>query len=662
MRLDGLGRAVSAVRLDGQGAAWLEEPLQAVSRSLQQVRGPEESGPAWLTFTRTATPPQGYHLRIREDTLTIASGDVAGALNGVRTLVDIWHQTKPRLPVVEIDDFPDMPKRGVFIESFYGSDRMDVEDWTGLVDQLAQLKFNTVGIAVYGCWDLRHDGQRAEFWYLPLAGLPTLESRQTIRTWDPASRREATYTYCPRMFEKDFFAEVVAHARGLGVDVIPLLAGPSHSSLLPRLLPQLSALDAEGRPKNYGYCVTSHTARSLLLSVLDAVIAQHVLPNGITVLGCQADEYYPVQNVDPEHPQRFISPRCECDGCRAMSAGEQLVEYLLMVGRRLAASGIRMFHWHDSLVREGVLRNYVARLTAEDVPAPIVSWWGYSDPLPRIDTMGLETWVSPSPGLASTLFYQDMSVNIESWMREAARVGASGVFAYNNPDPMLHKNYACLADLSWNLRDAGGAPAFRKRWARLVAPDDCDAAYHAYEIAETVLRCYPLMTHLVDHLLPYFSTSPKGVVNYPEDLIHPLSVPSPALTSLLTQVRNTLHESLRCMPPLRDVPGWPQPGEVWDTELGRIADHIDLVLALVELARGVEGSSEAGLEADVRKLEALGIQLMEALAERKAAYLVPAVLREHWHLVSALRRTLDRLARDEALRPTVVAASHPWQF
>jgi hypothetical protein len=116
------------------------------------------------------------------------------------------------------------------------------------------------------------------------------------------------------------------------------------------------------------------------------------------------------------------------------------------------------------------------------------------------------------------------------------------------------------------------------------------------------------------------------------------------------------------MPPLRDVPGWPQPGEVWDTELGRIADHIDLVLALVELARGVEGSSEAGLEADVRKLEALGIQLMEALAERKAAYLVPAVLREHWHLVSALRRTLDRLARDEALRPTVVAASHPWQF
>jgi hypothetical protein len=345
-----------------------------------------------------------------------------------------------------------------------------------------------------------------------------------------------------------------------------------------------------------------------------------------------------------------------------MTPGQLLMEYFGLVGEHLAGYGIRMFHWQDSLVREGVLEEYERRVAGSGVPMPVVSWWRYNDPLPELPETAFETWVTPTPGLIGTLFYQDFSLNIEAWIREGGRAGAEGVVAYNMPDPAFHKNYACLADLSWNLEGSGGASGFKRRWARRVAPEAPEQARYRYDLGESILGSYPLVTYFLDHLLPYFSTSPKGLTRFPDDQIRSLSVPSPALASILRQTRDTLREAARRFPETREMRDWPDAAESWKTELSRVSEHADIFLQLVELARRLHEVPLGELEPDIVRLEERGVDLMRLLARSKAPYQLPTVLREHWYLVSEIRPCLERLSEDRTLLPAPRGSWHAWLF
>ena len=107
-----------------------------------------------------------------------------------------------------------------------------------------------------------------------------------------------------------------------------------------------------------------------------------------------------------------------------------LIEYLLQVGGVLAADGITMVHWQDTLVQEGVLDAYLDRVDALELPKPVIAWWKYNDPTPTPDASRVETWSCPTTGLASFLFQQDFSPNIESTLRRGHQAGATGILAY----------------------------------------------------------------------------------------------------------------------------------------------------------------------------------------------------------------------------------------
>ena len=61
---------------------------------------------------------EGYYLKIDKKGIAIAAADARGAYYGVQTLAQLL--TLPRLPQVEVTDYPDIPYRGV-VEGFYGT-------------------------------------------------------------------------------------------------------------------------------------------------------------------------------------------------------------------------------------------------------------------------------------------------------------------------------------------------------------------------------------------------------------------------------------------------------------------------------------------------------------------------------------------------------------
>lgn len=637
-------------------AAALPAPLNdyeaQVRRLLATVGGAGNAPAVPVTFAHDADGlPEGYALDVSGHAVQVRAAGSRGALHAARTLVDLWDaRADGHLPKVRVADHPTFPVRGLFAESFAGTDRMELADWKQLVDRLGQLKLNTLGVSIYGCWQLGHGGQRTEFLFLPLRDFPLLRTPQQVVTWDPDREAETEVRYLPRMFDEDFFGEVVRYAASQGIEVIPHLGGPGHSSLLPRLVPDLSAVDDTGRPTGYGYCMSRPEARSALSGLVRCLATQHLVPAGVRRLHVAGDEYYPIRNVDPQDPQRVVSPYCQCAGCRGLTPGQLLVAYLVQVGKVLAEHDVAMVHWQDTLVREGVLDAYLDQAKAEGLPEPVIAWWKYNDPVPTPDASRAETWVCPTTGLFSQLFHQDFTPNIETALRRGHRAGAAGTLAYTLPRPADHPNVACLADLSWNLEGAAGANGFWERWTGVVCPDDLDGARHALSTARTVTACYPLMTYVADHVLPYFSTAAAGVTAYPDDLLRAFAVPQPGLADVLRQVRDTMRDAVATMPPGRAVRGWPDPAESWRRQCARLADTLDLFLDVLAAAREPD-------VADARRadLEHRGRQLMRRVRETTPPYLAPSVLREHWTFVREIGPALERLRGDAG-----VAGAESW--
>lgn len=86
---------------------------------------------------------EGYYLKIDKKGIVVAGADRRGVFYGVQTLVQLI--ALPKLPLVEVTDYPDVPYRGV-VEGFYGV------PWSREA-RLSQLDFygrNKMNIYIYG--------------------------------------------------------------------------------------------------------------------------------------------------------------------------------------------------------------------------------------------------------------------------------------------------------------------------------------------------------------------------------------------------------------------------------------------------------------------------------------------------------------------------------
>ena len=135
---DAGGDAADAVRLLG---SLLPEPQAKASfRITVGVKGDKA---VRKYARRIPSKAEGYYLKVGKNEIVIAGADARGAYYGVQTLAQLL--TLPKLPLVEVTDYPDIPYRGV-VEGFYGT------PWSHEA-RLRQLEFygrNKMNVYLYG--------------------------------------------------------------------------------------------------------------------------------------------------------------------------------------------------------------------------------------------------------------------------------------------------------------------------------------------------------------------------------------------------------------------------------------------------------------------------------------------------------------------------------
>ncbi|MEZ4869797.1 MAG: family 20 glycosylhydrolase [Caldilineaceae bacterium] len=487
------------------------QPPAAVSYPITVQIDPAD--PAWAA---APYPAEAYRLELNERGGHLVANEAAGIFVGCQTLRQLLQGKPATLPALQIVDWPDFRYRGLYVESKWGPDLMTLDDWRALIDYMAALKFNSLGVGVYGCWVVQYGGQTTEFMLLPFPDHPALTTPRTLRYYAPSTQAWQTLTYLPRMAAEDFFGEVVAYAKANNITVRPHFNAPGHNTLIPRAYPEVSAKDEAGNPLGYGFCLTNPRTYELLFTLYDSVIERYLRPHGIDWFHIGLDEVTGYMGIDPNKPFEILEPWCHCPACREQSHAEQLQTYTVRVCAHLKAQGINHITlWNDGLERLGGLNaDFVQMLDAAGVRGQVVvQWWRYREPtlIPRQE-LGLRAWVTPMAGYWSNLFTQSYTSNIYPMLLHGHRVGAEGADAYCIYDPAFDRNYCCLAQYAWNQRTSEDLYQFKSRYAqaKLGAWLDPALAAEAFAKYDQAFDAMSWTETVLDSLLYYWHTYPAA--------------------------------------------------------------------------------------------------------------------------------------------------------
>jgi len=473
----------------------------------------DSADPAWAEATYAE---EAYRLELGADSGQLVAAGPAGIFAGCQTLRQLVQGNSATLPALQIVDWPDFRYRGLYVESKWGPDLMTLADWRELIDYIAALKFNSLGIGVYGCWVVQYSGQTTEFMLLPFPDHPTLTTPKTLRYYSPVRQAWQTLDYLPRMATEDFFGEVVAYAKANNITVRPHFNAPGHNTLIPRAYPEVSAQDAEGKPLGYGFCLTNPRTYELLFALYDSVIERYLRPHGIDWFHIGLDEVTGYMGIDPAKPFTVLEPWCQCANCREQSYATQLQRYTVRVCAHLKEQGINHITlWNDGLDRLGGLNEEFGQmLDAAGIRANVVvQWWRYQEPtlIPRPE-LGLRAWVTPMAGYWSNLFTQSYTSNIYPMLLHGHRAGAEGADAYVIYDPAFDRNYVCLAQYAWNQRSSEDLYQFKSRYAqaKLGVWLDPALAAEAFVKYDQAFDGMAWTETVLDSLLYYWHTYPAA--------------------------------------------------------------------------------------------------------------------------------------------------------
>lgn len=617
--------------------------------------------------------PEAYVLLARGNSVALAGKGPAGAFYAAQTLKQMLCREGDRLLVdgACIVDWPDYRYRSLYMESKWGSDLMGLQDWQDLIDYLAGLKFNSLGIGVYACWCVQYDGRRTEFLMVPFPAHPELETPKTIRYYSARERTWKAITYRPPMFEEDFLGQVVAYARGRNITVRPQFNGPGHTTLVPHTHPEVSAEDEAGRPTGYGYCLSNPRTYELLFELWDSIIDRYLAPSGVDWFHMGLDEIYATRGTDEDDPERPVDPWCKCPACRQRTQNELLVDYVVKATQHLAAKGMNNITiWNDHLTHSGILTpEFVRRLEEAGVKDKVaLQWWRYDEPVLEIPRdLGLRAWTTPMPGYWFWLFTQSLTSNIYPHLHLAYRAGAEGSDAYASFDPAFDRNYHCLAEYAWNQTTAGDLYQFKSRYAQKVMGTTGFDAVEAFEKWDQVYDSMPLVLNTLDILLYYWHTYSSAREEYPRNVIRALLKDPLRTLGTYTGARTHLRRAHAFFAARRDQAPNPALIDVYLFECRRLIAVVDAFEAILGAIRQAQGAlagagpgERAGLELAAGSLRRAldGLDVMMAFGEEvKKPYLLPQLLRDLSRLrgyLADLGAAIEAAVTDDDARPRLV--------
>jgi len=199
-----------AVRNAGFLAEYIE---QATGFRLRTAVGTGERGAIVLRTDPSLAAPEGYHIEINPEGITVTGGSAAGVFYGIQTLrkaISAKASNRILFPSATITDAPRLPYRGMMLDvarSFY-----DVEQVKRFIDLLPLHNLNVFH------WHLTDD----QGWRIEIKQYPRLTEIGSVRADTTALGSYGGY------YTQEQVREVVEYARERYITVIPEIDMPGH--------------------------------------------------------------------------------------------------------------------------------------------------------------------------------------------------------------------------------------------------------------------------------------------------------------------------------------------------------------------------------------------------------------------------------------------------
>ena len=431
---------------------------------------------------------EAYFIEVGTDGATLCGKDAAGAFYAAVTFCEMLYTEGEDVCVerAEILDYPDFARRGQFIECRYGTEFLSLQDWCDFIDYMAKMKFNTLTVGVYGCWEYQYDGTHVEYLYLPLSKYPQLKTPKNIKYYSVKEQRLVhNEDLLPTMFEKDYFGELVAYAKRKNVLVKPLFNSLGHNTLIPRMMPEIAAKREDGTPSGKGFCTQNEKTYEVMFDIYDEIIDKYLLPNGVYDIQIGLDEV-------------GESARCKCEKCREREYPVLMVEYIIRLCKHLKAKGMKhiyiyhdMLYHHFNVVNEALRDRFVAEGIYDEV---VLDWWTYEDPAhlfwdkPEGVNNIFHSVIKPDTGYFHWSIPSENNENIRACAKLAKSLGFEGMESYGSLAYCYDKNYLTLADVSWNHAGIDARVELDERYARRNYPADIKGAMQALAAMFEIMR------------------------------------------------------------------------------------------------------------------------------------------------------------------------------
>lgn len=302
-----------------------------------RVGSNQETGEIVLDTALANANAEAYALEAKPDGITIHGASSIGLLWGVQTLrqllpveFDNASGSRPaewRVAGAMIRDAPRFPWRGTLVD--VGRHFFPVSAIKRHIDVLSRYKLNVFH------WHLTDD----QGWRIQIRKYPRLTSVGAWRTEADGSRYGGFYTQAE-------IRDVVEYARVRGVDVVPEIEMPGHSTAAIAAYPELGCTGAQVPVRTtWGvfadiYCAGNEKTFEFLTGVLDEVM--ELFPSRYIHIG--GDE------VPKERWRR------ECASCRAVMQRENLANeeqlqswFLRRIDQHLASKGRSLIGWDEVL-------------------------------------------------------------------------------------------------------------------------------------------------------------------------------------------------------------------------------------------------------------------------------------------------------------------------
>lgn len=329
--------------------------------------------------------PEAYIIDINENCADLCGYDNTGTYYACITFAKLLKKTSDGyiLPQCFILDYPHFKTRGHFMECRYGSDFMTLEDWKNAIDYLSEMKINTLTIGLYGCWPRQYDGMLAEYQYIPFKKYPQFKTPRHIKYYSPKQKKMIVKeNVLPVMYEEDYFGDMVAYGKTKNIEIIPLFNSLGHNTVIPRLMPEISAVNENGEKSGLGFCTNNPKTYEVMFDIYDEIIDRYLTPNGIKSFEIGLDEVWNMIGIDDNDLYREVSPFCQCEKCRNTEYGELMIQYIIKIAKHMKEKGMEnLYIYHDMLFKNNMINQATAdRFRAEGLYDMIViDWWSYRD-------------------------------------------------------------------------------------------------------------------------------------------------------------------------------------------------------------------------------------------------------------------------------------------